>query len=377
MSLAHSEVAFLEEANELLEKTNAGLEPDLLTSADARKMLAEYSRAQRLVAFGIAALARKVENASEVAQVTGTSMGKAKETVATGRVLAESPELNSAMQHGDVSLDQAVEIARAEDAAPGSAADLLAVSRNEPFHVLKERARKAKLEAEQHRDLAARQHTARAARSYSDDLGMVHIHLALEPHVGTLLVARAEAEAARLAREARSDGGREPFERYLADAYAKMLANPGTVKGRARRPEVVVLVSHEVTQRGWKDVREGEVCKIPGVGPIAPETARQIAKDAFINGVIFDGKDLRELKRWTRNIPVEVQVALELGEPPEFDGVACVDCGNRFKNEFDHIEPHVALGPTSHPNLSPRCWTCHRTKTDLDRKTGKLKPPDP
>ena len=138
-----------------------------------------------------------------------------------------------------------------------------------------------------------------------------------------------------------------------------------------------MLVSHEVAKRGWTDVREGEVCKIPGVGPVSPETARQITADAFINGVIYDGKDLREFKRWTRHIPVEVQEALELGDPPEFDGVACTDCGNRFRTEFDHIEPRAARGPTSKSNLGPKCWPCHHAKTERDRKAGKLKPPEP
>lgn len=81
------------------------------------------------------------------------------------------------------------------------------------------------------------------------------------------------------------------------------------VKGPAKRPGMVVLVSHEVAKRGWNDVREGEVCKIPGVGPIAPERAKEIAQDAFLTGVSFDGKDLRNIKRWTRNIPVEVRLA--------------------------------------------------------------------
>ncbi len=67
---------------------------------------------------------------------------------------------------------------------------------------------------------------------------MVHIRLALEPHVGTPIVNRAEAEAARLYRRARKEGEPEPFERILADAYAALLAGNG--KGRARRPELVV-----------------------------------------------------------------------------------------------------------------------------------------
>jgi hypothetical protein len=188
-------------------------------------------------------------------------------------------------------------------------------------------------------------------------------------------VARAEAEAARLARAAKKDGSRDAFERHLADAYAALLSGSG--KGRARRPELVVLVSHEVATRGWTDVQEGELCKIPGVGPVPPQVAKEIAQDAFLSGVIYDGKDLRQLRRWSRTIPVEVATALELGQPPSFDGVACVDCGHRFSTEFDHVEPHAVGGPASNGNLRPRCWHCHQAKTTDDRRSGKLKPPDP
>jgi hypothetical protein len=87
-----------------------------------------------------------------------------------------------------------------------------------------------------------------------------------------------------------------------------MLSDAST-PGRSRRPELVVLISHEVIKRGWRDVREGETCKIPGIGPVSPEVARSIAQDAFITGVFYDGKDLRHLRRWTRNIPIEVLVA--------------------------------------------------------------------
>ena len=96
-------------------------------------------------------------------------------------------------------MEQAGEIAPAEEACPGAATELVALARKEPFHVLKDKARQTRLEAEQHRDLGARQRAARCARSHLDELGMVNIHLALEPHVGTPIVARAEAEAARLA----------------------------------------------------------------------------------------------------------------------------------------------------------------------------------
>jgi hypothetical protein len=310
------EVAFVDHANELLEKANANLEPEFLGAADARELLASYARTQRLAAFGIAALARKLDDASEIARATGSSTGKAKDTIATGKVLGDSAELNSALKQGDISLDQASEIAKAEESAPGAASELLAVAQEESFRVLRDKARKAKLEAEQHKGLAERQHGARKARSYGDELGMVHIHMELEPHVGAPIVARAEAEAQRLARKAKAADIKEPFERLLADAYAALLSGSG--KGRAKRPELVILVSHEVAKRGWKGVREGELCKIPGLGPVAPQVAREMAKDAFLNGVFYDGVDLRHFKRWSRDPSVELRVALELGPPPDF-----------------------------------------------------------
>jgi hypothetical protein len=366
---------FVNDAIESLEKANADLEPELLAAPDARKLLEAYARAEKLAAFGVAALARKLDDTSEIARVTGTSMGKAKETVATGKVLGASDDLNEALRCGDISADQATEIARAEESSPGTAAELVKVAKEDSFHVLRDKARKTKLEAEQHRDLARRQHQARSARSHTDELGMVNVHLALEPHVGTPIVARAEAEAARMARAARRNDDQEPFEHHLADAYAALLSGAG--KGRARRPELVVLVSHEVAKRGWEDVKEGELCKIPGIGPVAPQVAKEIAQDAFLNGVFYDGTDLRHFRRWSKSIPVEVAIVLELGAPPSFDGVTCVDCGNRFRTEFDHVRPRASGGPTSNGNLWPRCWSCHQEKTEHDRRAGKLKPPDP
>ena len=115
----------------------------------------------------------------------------------------------------------------------------------------------------------------------------------------------------------------------------------------------------------------------PGVGPVAPEVARKIAEDAFLTGLFYDGKDLTQIKRWTRHRPVEVDLALELGDPPGFEGVKCVDCGNHFRNQMDHLEPHCGGGTASTDNLKPRCDPCHQAKTARDRRAGKLTPRAP
>src|SRR5665809_98019 len=67
--------------------------------------------------FGIAALSRKLDDATELARVTGTSVGRAKAIVDTGRALRDADQVTDAMQHGVISLDQATEIVRAEQAS--------------------------------------------------------------------------------------------------------------------------------------------------------------------------------------------------------------------------------------------------------------------
>src|ERR671918_2722254 len=219
---------------EILEKAIADLEPELLPVDSARDLLDEYARADKLVSYAKAVLARRIDDAAAVARAMGTSMGVAKKTLETGSALKDAPEVGSALAAGDISLDQAGEIAGAEQAKPGSATELLAVAQTESFHALSDRARRIKLEAEQHRGLGDRQREARSARSHIDELGMVDIHLRFQPHLGTPIVNRADAEATRLYREAKKNGDAEPFERHLADAYARMLS--GTGNGRTTRP---------------------------------------------------------------------------------------------------------------------------------------------
>jgi hypothetical protein len=167
------------------------------------------------------------------------------------------------------------------------------VAQAESFRVRRDKARKTKLEAEQHRGLAERQHAARKARSHTDELGMVHIHMELEPHVGPPIVARAEAEAQRLARKARAADMKEPFERHLADAYAALLSGSGPRQAaRAGDPG-----QPRGSEAGLERRARGRAVQDPRRGAVSPQVAREIAKDAFLNGVFFDGMDLRNFKQ--------------------------------------------------------------------------------
>ena len=67
---------------------------------------------------------------------------------------------------------------------------------------------------------------------------------------------------------------------------------------------------------------------------------------------------------------------LDLGPPPEFDGVVCTTdgCGRRLGVQWDHIDPVANGGVTSEQNLGPLCPPCHWEKTERDRAAGLLGP---
>ena len=252
--------------------------------------------------------------------------------------------------------------------SPGAAEGLVKIAKEASFQVLRDEAKKVAAEASKGAELGRRQKEARLARHYSDELGMVNVHLRFEPQVGAPIVSRAETEAHRLCQAARASGSYEPYERYLADAYARLLSGGG--KPHSSRPELIVVVDHALAARGWKDVRKGERCKIPGVGPIDPKVVRELAEQAVLSIVVEQGKDLRHFKRFARSRPKELDLALRLGEPPGFDGPACFDCGKRLGLELDHAVPVSAGGETSYANSAWRCPTCHDQKTRRERAEG-------
>ena len=98
--------------------------PDLLSAESARGLLTAYARAEKLAAFGKTVLARRLADASEVARVTGTSIGKAKTTVDTGTALAAADDARAAFKDGVISLDQATRSPGPNRRTPGRAPSL-------------------------------------------------------------------------------------------------------------------------------------------------------------------------------------------------------------------------------------------------------------
>jgi hypothetical protein len=362
----------------------AVFDPALLTGDDCVRVVEVLSRTEKAVA---AARARAAFRAAEcgahggrgvsdapfwLAQQAGISNQQARAELDTALAVESCTATKEALVAGDLSLVQAKEIARAEREVPGSQRELLDAAKTESLAVLREKARKIRLDAVDRDELYAKQRAARAHRWWRDELGMVRYSGAMTPEVGIPAMTRLDTETDRIFRASNRDGIREPREAYAADAFAAMLGG-APVKGNATTADVIVVIDLNAYRRGT--TLEGEVCHIVGGGPIPVEIARRMAENAFLKAVIHDGVNIHTVKHFGRYIPVELRTALDMGPPPEFDGLVCVKCGSRFRVEINHINPvgnRDNPGETSYINTEGDCPRCHDEVTEQQRQAGLI-----
>jgi hypothetical protein len=302
-----------------------------------------------------------------LARSAGSSRGQARAALGTVTALEDCPETSEAVVSGELSLAQGAEIARTEAQCPGSEGELVGLAKSASLAVLRDKARSRRLKAIDPEELHGRQHAARELRHWIDDLGMVRLAGGLPPEVGVPIVNRLDAETDRIRKAARREGSDEPRAAHGADALVKMLAGKG--RGSTTRVDMVMVWQRPRTTAGADD--EGQA-HIVGGGPIPVSAARRLAEDAYIKAVIHDGVAIHTVKHVGRYIPAELRTAVELGDPPAFEGLSCVDCGTRHGIQRDHVDPVANGGFTTYDNMAGRCWDCHEKKTEADRQAGLL-----
>jgi hypothetical protein len=309
-----------------------------------------------------------------LAKQTGTTPGQARKHLKNAAKLDDHPDTRDALLAGEVSMDQASEILDAAGEVPGSEKDLLDLAKEGDLRRLKDKARDVRVEAIKPEELHQRQVKARYFRAWRDELGMIAFAGALPPETGVPFITRLEREADRLKRAAKeSDGEVEAWDAYAADAFAQMIS--GEAKGTRWQTELTIVCDLRAWRRGH--AHEGEPCHILHGGPIPVDLAKELCEDAFLNVAFHDGFEIGKFARLGRHIPVALRSALDLGDPPDFGGKRCADCGKRHRLQMDHVDPVANGGPTSYKNLQPRCYTDHQAKTERDRRAGLLGPNAP
>jgi len=331
--------------------------------------------AARAAACGSHRRSGYADAADWLAREAGSTSAEARAELLAAAAVEERPATRAALVSGELSLAQAAEIARTACSVPGSEAELLALAKDHSLGALREAARRRRLSAMDPEDLHRRQHEARELRHWRDEMGMVRLAAALPPESGVALVNRLEAECDRLWRAARKEGRTEPHAALLADALLRLTSAAGAQSGarEARGAELVVVCDLQAFRRGH--AHPGEPAHIVGGGPLPVRVARRIAADAFLKAVLHDGVRIQTVAHYGRHVPAELRTALELGGPPDFDGVSCAEagCDRRYGLEWDHVEPLANGGLTSATNLRPTCKPHHWEKTEADRRAGKLR----
>ena len=403
------------QVTEILRSALADFEPERLSGPDAARLLEIFAEIEKLASGGKLLSARRVESsnvwrhtghrsaAAHIAQATGTGLGPAITTLEAARQLGSLPATDQAVRSGRLSEAQVKEIAGAAIIQPEAERALVEAAGNQPLSVLKLRCRRVKSAGRDQRAAYDAIRRERYLRNWVDDEGAVRFDARLTPDEGARLVAAVRAQTDRLAGEARRAGVDDPRRALAADALIQLacghvsgasgvpqatdaderrdpghgkdgngrtgrkgsaVATDGSRTGRSAGPSqggpatmVHVRVDHDALVRGHLEA--GEVCEIPGIGPIPVEVARRLAVDSILSVLVTDGVDVTSVAHAGRTIPASIRTALIERDP------MCVvaGCGLREGLEIDHVEPFAQGGATSLGNLVRLCHWHHYLKT--------------
>jgi hypothetical protein len=364
----------LERVADQLRQGLADYDPERMTGADAARMLAGFAEIEKLAAGGKLLSARRVESsnvwrreghrsaAAHVAQATGSGLGPAINALKAARSLGSLPATDDAMRNGRLSETQVKEIAGAAMVQPEAEQELVDAAGKQPLNVLRLRCRRVRAAGIDQSQAYENIRRARYLHHWTDEEGAVRFDARLIPDDGARLVAAVKAEARRLAADARRAGCEEPQRALAADALVRLTCRRdpeggpgGTSSGPATM--VHVRVDHEALMRGHLET--GEICEIPGIGPIPVEVARRLAADSILSVLLTDGVDVTSVAHAGRIIPNAIRTALTERDP------ICVvpGCDVREGLEIDHVLPFTDGGPTSLANLARLCHWHHYLKT--------------
>lgn len=307
------------------------------------------------------------DGAETVALALGTTRSEARSLIATAKKLAALPVTDAAVRAGELSAREAQMIADAATLNPAAEAEMLAAA---AFGLvpLKDACIKARAAVEDSGARGKRQHSARFLRTWMNADGMLAGRFAYAPEVGARLKATIDTQVKKVFREHQGKD-HEPLEAYAADALAGFVLGEadGVAPAKGTDATVHILIDHDALVAGH--VGEGEVCEIPGVGPVDVSWVRSLLGSAFLTAVIRKGKDIRTVAHLGRHVPVEIQTALLVrGRECDVEG-----CYHRGYLERDHTQEYAKGGPTAFWNLRWLCYRHHRQKT----RGWQFGPPDP
>ncbi|MGP8005770.1 MAG: HNH endonuclease signature motif containing protein [Acidimicrobiales bacterium] len=354
-------------------------EPARFSGEDAGDLVKSFSRIERLALAGKTLAATRAAEAHAhrssgdrtpaqwLARQTGESVGDAMGTLALGEALSSQPGVEDAFRQGKLSKPKARAVTGAVEANPGSEGELLRAAESDTLRQVRDRCARARAQGRSRQDeadRAERLRRSRSCRTWTDaEDGAFCLQARLTPDDGARVLSALRAESDRVFQRARRAGTKESPEAYAADALVALLTGEsdddrGPSTRRASTSSVHVRIDLEALRNGF--VGPGQLCEIPGVGPIPVERAREVMGDALTRLVITEGIDVPAICNLTRHIPAPIGAALLERDP------TCVvpGCDQADHLQIDHWQVDYAEdGPTEWWNLARLCPHHHRLKT--------------
>lgn len=349
----------------------AGLEPSAVPLDEVDALVEVAAQVERLASAAKVLLAGRAaevprlgtvdrDGAGFLARVTGSSLGQARTAIETAERLASMPELAAAVRAGQLNEARAAVVADAAAVAPQAERRLVRLARRESMKHLREQARTIKAEADQRtaEQKADEVRRTRRGSSWTTPEGAGEMGLVGPPEAIAEIEAAVTAHRDALFRAgAHQDGA--TYANLTFDAFLAM-ARASVRGGDAQKPiakKVLVRVDRDALLR--REVVDGEVCDLPGYGPIPVSIAEDLMRDQTWHAIFTAGIAVAAVTHGQRSANSAQRTALDWSEP-----LCCVEgCPRPGRFEIDHIDDWARTHQTRHGGLQRLCKYHHDLKT--------------
>jgi hypothetical protein len=347
--------------------------------------------------------------AAQLADQAGMSPGAAKRALETGRRMTDQPQVAQAALAGELSLEQATAVSDGVAANPDKASELIDTAKRSSLPELNEAVAKVKAESSDLEERRNALHAKRSFRRWTDRDGALHAHLYGHPEDGARLWRMLDPIRRRLNMvRLRAGHPHDTFEALDYDALVTMAsvatgkdgelsfsdlvdlglfpqlatrtAPPATLADRGQpateepsapltpRPtkklagsplRLMIRVDFDALLRGIP--LEGELCEIPGYGPIPLSVVEDLiaTENPFIVGLLTKGEALIGVYHHGRHPNAYQRSALDFLHPT----CAAKGCSARAGLQYDHREDYSKTKITAFDLLDRLCPHHHNLKT--------------
>ena len=322
-----------------------------------KSMRAKLDACQTHAAGNLAARERHGDGGAGVlTKAAGLSRREAVGQVKTAQRLQALPEVQRAVESGQVSFNNARVLADASDKTSPEAvtedAELLAKAASLPPEQFAREAGRWAVQRQADDGEAAWQRMRRRRRLsiWDGDDGMVHLRGEFDPVAGAKLRKRLHEQAETLRREdlKHPEVERRSHHQRMADALETLTADSS--RGGSGRRADIAIVQH-LSADGTRDFAE-----IAGGAVIPQSVLEEHMSNAKITGIVFSDKGVPLRHGHTKTIATEAQFRALIAK---YGG--CAGCGAQpLLCQAHHINPVSQGGATDITNMIPLCWHCHQ-----------------